>query len=401
MRILIADEMPAAARATLAQLGCTVDFQPGLGPAELAGALGNANILIVRSTKVPREAIEGGKNLQLIIRAGAGTNTIDCSAAAANGIYVSNCPGKNAVAVAELTMGLVLALDRRIPDNVVQLRKERWNKKEFSKARGLMGQTLGIIGMGQIGIEVATRARAFGLTVMAWSRSLTDEKADELGVIRASSVKELCAGADIITVHVALAPATKHLIGSAEFAEMRGGTLFVNAARGGVVDDDAMAKAVTEGRIRAASDVFENEPKASDPQIDSPLATLDGFYGTHHIGASTDQAQDAVSGEVIRLVQAFKGEGRALNVVNAGNGPESAGQLHVRHLDKVGVLAGVLGIIRKSELNVADMQNVIFDGGEGAVAKISLSMTPSASVLTQIKADSSHVLGVTWVGLEA
>lgn len=397
MHVLIADKMPESGREDLAQLGCEVDFQPDLGPTDLESAIGQANILIVRSTKVTAAAIGFGANLQLIIRAGAGTNTIDVQAAASHGIYVSNCPGKNAVAVAELTLGLILSLDRRIPDNVGQMRQGRWNKKEFSKARGLKGQTMGILGMGQIGQEVAHRARAFGMSVLAYDPFLTAERADELGVVRASSVSELCRGSSIISVHVPLTPQTAHIIGADEFAAMGKGTLFVNASRGGVVDDEAMAKAVSEGQIRAASDVFENEPKASDPTIESPLAGLGGFYGTHHIGASTTQAQDAVADEVVRLVTEFKQSGRALNVVNAGNLPAPAGQLHVRHLDQVGVLATVLDVIRKNDLNVADMQNVIFDGSQGAVAKISLSAAPSDAVLAEIRQRTPNVLGLTWV----
>jgi D-3-phosphoglycerate dehydrogenase len=398
MRVLIADNLPAGIRSSLAEIGCDVDFQPALGPEELVAAVREANVLIVRSTKVTQSAIERARNLQFIVRAGAGTNTIDCAAAAAHGIYVSNCPGKNAVAVAELTMGLVLSLDRRIPENVSQLKEGLWNKKEFSKARGLLGQTMGIVGMGQIGQEVALRARAFGMKVMAWSRSLTDIKAEEFGVQRAATVKELCAQADVITVHLPLVEQTKHIIGCDEFAVMREDTLFVNAARGGVVDDQAMLEAVNSGRIRAASDVFEDEPKASDKTIDSPLASCSGFYGTHHIGASTEQAQDAVAQEVLRLITTFKREGTALNVVNAGNLPSPAGQLHVRHLDKIGVLAHVLEVLRRNDINVADMQNVIFDGAGGAVAKISLSSVPSQAVLAEIDSDSPHVLGLTWLG---
>ena len=170
MRVLVADNIPGRIRDALTESGCKVDFQPNLGPEELVEAIAEANVLIVRSTKVTATAIESGKNLNLIIRAGAGTNTIDCAAAASRGIYVCNTPGKNAVAVAELTMGLIISLDRRIPDNVSQLRAQRWNKKEFSKARGLLGKTMGIVGMGQIGQEVALRARAFGMPVLGWSR---------------------------------------------------------------------------------------------------------------------------------------------------------------------------------------------------------------------------------------
>ena len=397
MRVLVADNIPERIRDALAQSGCEVDFQPSLGPDDLVDAIGTANVLIVRSTKVTASAITNARNLNLIIRAGAGTNTIDCAAAASQGIYVCNTPGKNAVAVAELTMGLIIALDRRIPDNVSQLREGRWNKKEFSKARGLLGKTMGIIGMGQIGQEVALRAKAFGMPVLGWSRSLTDERADELGISRADTVAQLCSQADVISVHLPLADGTKHIVGPSEFALRRESTLFVNAARGGVVDDVAMADAVNSGRIRAASDVFENEPKASDPTIENCLTECDGFYGTHHIGASTQQAQDAVADEVLRLVSGFRQDGTARNAVNVTKLPTPTGQLHVRHLDRVGVLAHVFEVLRRHDLNVADMQNVVFDGAGAAVAKITLSAKPDQNVMDAIVDGSTNVLGLLWI----
>jgi len=188
MNVLIADKFEQSGRDGLAAIGCEVSFQPDLKDEALVEAIRTLkpDVLVVRSTKVMEAALAAG-SLKLVVRAGAGYNTIDVAAASRRGIYVSNCPGKNSIAVAELAFALILALDRRIADNVITLRQGQWNKKEFSKARGLFGRTLGLVGTGQIGQEMITRAHAFGLAVVAWSRSLTPERAEELGVERADS----------------------------------------------------------------------------------------------------------------------------------------------------------------------------------------------------------------------
>src|SRR5215212_2026218 len=185
MHVLIADKFEQSGRDGLAAIGCEVTFQPDLKDEALVEAIGqlNPDVLVVRSTKVTAAALEAGA-LKLVVRAGAGYNTIDVAAASRRGIYVSNCPGKNSIAVAELAFALMLALDRRIADNVVALRRGEWNKKEFSKARGLYGRTLGLVGLGRIGQEMIPRARAFGMKVVAWSRSLDEERAAALGVER-------------------------------------------------------------------------------------------------------------------------------------------------------------------------------------------------------------------------
>jgi D-3-phosphoglycerate dehydrogenase len=397
MRILIADKLPETARHALMEDGCQVDYQPDLTADALPSAIRDAHVLVVRSTKVTAEAIGVGRGLQMIVRAGAGTNTIDCDAAAALGIYVCNCPGKNAIAVAELTMGLILSLDRRIPDNVSRLRQGEWAKKQFSKSRGLYGHTLGIIGLGRIGQEVASRARSFGMNVIAWSRSLTEDQANEMELRRAETPLACCAQADVISLHLPHNGDTHHLISNAEFDAMKDGTLFINVSRGGVVDDKALSKAVSSGRIRAASDVYEKEPKASDTTYDGAFIDLDGFYGTHHIGASTEQAQNAVAAEAIRVILAFKRQGTVLHAVNIGDKPPPAGQLLVRHYDKVGVLATVLNVLRSFDINVQDMENTIFHSADAASAKISLESHPTPESLEKIQDSTPDVLALEWI----
>src|SRR5258706_11716660 len=204
MRVLVADSFEQSGIAGLKAAGCEVIHKPELKDQALAAAIRDtaADVLVVRGTAVTGPMLEGG-SLSLVVRAGAGYNTIDVAAASSRGIYVSNCPGKNSIAVAELAFGLILALDRRIADNVQALRDGQWKKAEYSKARGLFGRTLGLIGVGQIGREMIPRARGFGLYVVAWSRSLTPEIAEGLGVGYKSSL-EVAVAVDIVSVHVAL-----------------------------------------------------------------------------------------------------------------------------------------------------------------------------------------------------
>src|SRR6185369_7763917 len=170
MRILVADEFPKKHLEGLRALGLTVDFSPGLKGDQLAEAAKNASILVVRSTEVPAPVFQKAKGLALVIRAGAGVNTIDVKCASEHGVYVANCPGQNAIAVAELAMALILGMDRRVPDNVAKLREGKWQKKVFSKARGLYGARLGLIGTGSIAVATGQRALAFGMRVTAYSR---------------------------------------------------------------------------------------------------------------------------------------------------------------------------------------------------------------------------------------
>src|SRR6185369_640290 len=225
MRVLIADKFEQSGRAGLQAIGCEVSFQPDLKDDALTEAIRQQtpDVLVVRGTKVSEAMLAAGQ-IKLVVRAGAGFNTIDVAAASRRGIYVSNCPGKNSIAVAELAFALILALDRRIADNVITLRRGEWNKKEFSKARGLFGRTLGLVGVGKIGQEMIPRARAFGMPVVAWSRSLTVERAAALGVELKASPKEVAAVSDIVSVHLALNSETRGFVDSEIFNAMREGS---------------------------------------------------------------------------------------------------------------------------------------------------------------------------------
>jgi D-3-phosphoglycerate dehydrogenase len=393
MRVLIADKFEQSGRDGLEAAGCDYSYQPDVKDDTLVEALRGyqPDVLVVRGTKVTEPMMDAGP-LKLIVRAGAGYNTIDVAAASRRGIYVSNCPGKNSVAVAELTFALILALDRRIADNVIQLRAGQWNKKEFSKARGLYGRTLGLVGTGQIGQEVITRARAFGMPVIAWSRRLTPERAEELGVERKDNLIDVARAADIVSVHVALNPETRKFLGADFFNAMLEGAYFINTARGEVVDQAALVNAMHERGIRAGLDVYANEPTSAAGEFADEIAREPNLYGTHHIGASTDQAQEAIAAETVRIVRTFKETGKVPNVVNLAARTPATHLLVVRHRDRPGVLAAVLGAIRAASINVQEMENIIFEGAEAAVARINLEAAPSADTLQRLRAENMDII---------
>lgn len=318
MVVLIADKLPSHAVSALRDLGTEVVVRPELGADDLPQALRQtgARILIVRSTEVTAASIEASDSLRLVIRAGAGTNTIDVAAATRRRIAVSNTPGKNGIAVAELAMGLILALDRRLPDAVADMRRGRWRKSHYGKAMGLYGRRLGVVGFGAIGREVAKRAQAFGMKVGAFDVFLDQATADALDVERYVALDRLFAESDVVSVHVPYTAKTKHLVDAPLIAKMKPGALLVHTARGGVVDDAAVVAAAKEGRIRAALDVFEDEPAGGDDAYTGPIRDVEGIYGTPHIGASTEQAQDAVAEETIAIVKGFLDTGTVANLVN-------------------------------------------------------------------------------------
>ena len=400
MTILIADKLPASGVEALREAGHTVIPEPNLTGDTLQAALEEhrPQVLVVRSTKVTAAMLDAHPGLELIVRAGAGYDTIDVAAASARGVFVANCPGKNATAVAELTIGLILALDRRIADNVQDARSGRWNKATYAKAEGVKGKTLGVIGVGSIGEAVIRRARALEMEVVAWSRSLTDARARELGVGRRLNPLDVAAEADIVTLHVASTPETRGLADRTFFETMRPGALFINTTRGAVVDEEALRWALDEHGLRAGLDVFEGEPSGKEGPLEHPLADHPNLYLTHHIGASTQQAQDATAAEAVRVITTYEATGHVPNCVNMEEQSPATHLLTVRHLDKVGVLAAVLDEVRKAGWNVQEMENLIFEGAKAACARIRFDGEPDEVVLDGIRAHDD-VLAVSLLEL--
>ncbi len=400
MKVLVADKFEDSGRRGLADIGCEVIYEPDASGETLRNLLTTrrADVLIVRSTEVTRPMLESC-GLQLVVRAGAGTNTIDVDAASERGIWVANCPGRNAIAVAELAFGLMLALDRRIADGAADLKSGTWNKKEYAKARGLHGRTLGLLGTGTIGREMIARARAFGMPIIAWSRSLTWAMAEELEISRASSPAEVAAAADVLSVHLALKPETRGLVSDGFFSAMKKGALFVNTSRAEIVDQGALTRAVKERGIRAGLDVFDEEPSGGTGSIDAPIFGLPGVIGTHHIGASTDQAQEAIAEETVRIVRLFKETGRPANVVNVASKSPATHLLAVRHHDRIGVLAAVFDCLKRGGINVQETENIVFEGARAAIARIHIDREPAPEVLGALRSCSADLIDVTLVAL--
>jgi len=402
MKVLVADAFEASGLDALKDAGCDVLYAPDLSGGALVNAIGSsgADILVVRSTQVTEPMLDAG-GLSLIVRAGAGVNTIDVAGASQRGIYVSNCPGRNSIAVAELAFGLILALDRRIPDNVADLRAGRWNKKEYSKARGLYGRTLGLLGFGSIGQEMARRATAFGMTTVVWSRRFGRDGAAAAAALPrdvdatvAPSPETVAAQSDVLSVHLSLTPDTRHFVGASILERLRPGSLFVNTARAELVDHAALAEAVRARGIRAGLDVFPDEPSAGAGPFAPPVVALPNVYGTHHIGASTEQAQEAIAAEAVRVIRVYMETGRVPNVVNLATRTPATHRLVVRHRDRPGVLAHVFDKLRSCNLNVQETENVIFEGARAAVATINLDAAPPAELLEAIEQGSDDILSL-------
>ena len=394
MTLLVADAVSPDALRQLTEAGHDVIEEPALTGEALTAALAEHDpaVLLVRSTKVTAADLDAAPSLELVVRAGAGIDSIDVAGASDRGIFVANCPGKNAAAVAELAFGLILAVDRRIPDNVIEARAGRWDKKGFAQARGLHGQTLGILGMGSIGREMAARARAFGMPVVAWSRSLTPDAARDLGVGYAESPLDLARQSDIVTVHLASTEDTRGIVGQEFLSAMPKGATLINTSRSDVVDEAAVEPAVVSGWLRYATDVPTGEPQAKTGAFDHPLAEL--AYITHHVGASTDQATEAIGQEAARVILAYAETGQVDNGVNLAEQTPATHLLTVRHLDRVGVLAGVLGEMREAGWNVQEMENLVFAGASAACARIRFDGVPDDGTLERIL-QVEHVLNAT------
>jgi D-3-phosphoglycerate dehydrogenase / 2-oxoglutarate reductase len=400
LKLLIADTLPPSHVDTLRKIVGEVEYDPDLTEGSLVDRIKGAKILVVRGTKVRWQAIEAGEDLELIVRAGAGTENIDMAAASAKGVYVTSCPDKNAAAVAELTFGLLIAVDRRIPEQNAALLERKWNKSAFQHADGLKGRVFGVVGVGSIGREVIKRARAFDMRVVAWSRSLTDQKAAELGVTRISSVDELIEKCDIISLHVALTAETKHLISSERIARMKQGTIIINTARGAVIDNVALAEALKNGRVRAGLDVYEREPGQGQGDFADVLAGVPNWVGTHHVGASTMQAQTATADETVRIIEHYVRTGDVENCLNFAKETSALYELIIRHYDRIGVLTRILTDLRESRVSVHEVHNVMFEGANAAVAHIQIDTYPTNQVIESICSRKTEIISLRIVKLQ-
>lgn len=311
-KILVSDPLAQEGVDILREAGFEVIEQAGLPPEELRRVLADCAALIVRSgTEVTAEVLADAEHLQVIGRAGAGVDNIDVEAATRRGVVVMNTPGGNTVSACELTLAMMLALARRLPQASARVKTGEWPRKEFQGIE-LQGKRLGIIGLGRIGTEVARRAHAFRMDVVAHDPFVTPERARQLEV-KLLSLDDLLATSDVITVHSPGNPNTKRLLDAAAFAKMKDGVLLVNCARGSIIDEAALADALRSGKVAgAALDVFETEPPEGNP-----LLEFDNVIATPHVGATTVEAQTNVAIQIAhQIVDALRGE-PPRNAINA------------------------------------------------------------------------------------
>ncbi len=354
-RVLVADQIALDGLAPLRDDSrFELIVKPGLKGAELADAIASADAVLVRSaTQITRESLARANGLKVIGRAGVGVDTIDVDAATERGIAVLTAPAGNTISAAELTLALTLSLARRVSAADRSMKAGQWDRKSFSGTE-LYGKTLGLVGAGRIGGEVAKRARAFGMQVVVFDPFLNAERALALGIERAE-LDEVLRRADVVSLHVPLTEATSGLLGDRELALLKPTAVIVNAARGGVVREDSLVRALKEKRIAgAALDVFEQEPLPAD----HPLRSLDNVVLTPHLGASTAEAQQNVALEIAEAVRAALVDGDLSRAVNApGLGGDEMRRLRplLDLAERLGVLAAALteGGIARLEVQYA------------------------------------------------
>ena len=281
----------------------------------------------------------------------------------------------------------MIAIDRHIPSATADLKEGKWNKKMYSKAQGLFGKTIGIIGLGEIGLAVAERAKSFGMTVIAKKATRKPEAESKIrstGIKLVDTIEDLIEESDVISIHIPSDSETKNFVDKEFLQLMKPGSILINTSRGEIINEDALLDALDEKDIRAGLDVFCDEPTTGTGDFSSKLAEHPNVIGTHHIGASTQQAQDATVEKTIEVIDSFR-DGNVINCVNMAKERIGSSTLTIRHYDKVGVLAEIFEIFRKEDLNVETMQNKIFEGSKAALATIDVSGEVSKDALMQLK----------------
>ncbi|HBM15030.1 MAG TPA: phosphoglycerate dehydrogenase [Lentisphaeria bacterium] len=368
MKILIADDFQKKYIEVLQAQGHEVSFNPDLTAETLPSAIKDNDCLIVRGTKVTEQTIESSEKLSLIIRAGSGISTIDLDAAAKKAVFVTNTPARNSIAIAELAFGLMISLDRKIPENVIDLRNSKWNMKKYSEAQGLYEKTVGIVGMGEIGIEFADRAKAFGMNVIAFdpialmNRPVAISTRLERKIFTfCNTLEEIAELSDVITFHLPSNPHTKNMVNRDFLKHVKKNAIIINTSRGDIVDDDALIEAINSKNLRVGLDTFNGEPAKGDGKFESALSKHHNVYGTHHIGASTEQAQNAIAAEVIEIITQYE-LGIVKYPVNIEMKPITRHILIARIYDKVGVFASILNLLKEQSISVQQMDSKVFNG---------------------------------------
>ncbi|MCK4341344.1 MAG: hydroxyacid dehydrogenase [Phycisphaerae bacterium] len=386
MRILVTCELPTATLEQLRSLASDVGYRPGITAPELRNNVADVGVLIVGNTRVSPEIIDHAESLQVIVRAGPGPGNVALEEASAQGIFITHCPDMHASAVAELTFGLILALDRRIVENTLALREGRWNRAEFTDARGLAGRTIGILGYGPVGRLVARRALAFDMHVVAWSPlSPATTPTSEPEIEFCNWPRELARRSDIVTVHASADDELETLIDAEFLQSMPPGAYLVHVGHPGAADEAALAEAIEERNLRVALDVFSSAPTGDQAHFRCQLCNLPGVIATQHIGPLTEQARRATADEIVRIVRAYLVSGEVLNCLNLAEHSPATWQLVLRIRDQVGVMASILGAVRADGINAEEITSRVFTGAKASCCTIALDERPSTEALDAIR----------------
>lgn len=393
MRLLIADAIDTQPLEELRLLGIEIVVNPNLTRDTLPAALSGVGILVVRRLEVTKAALDGARELNLIVRAGGGSGNIDVEAASERGIYVANCPNKNAAAVAELVMGLAVALDRRILDAHGALRDGRWERGTFGSEQGLLGRHIGIAGLGATGREVLARSRVFGMKPHVMSRAMTAQKAQRLDVAFAPTLEHLASVSEVFTVHLPLTPSSRGVVSRNVLEALPDDSIVINTAHAALFDLDALAEIAPRKRLRVGLDVHAGEPRDPSAKFDARFASLPNFICTPHVGGSTKQAQRAISDEITRVIRCFLTEENVPNVINVCATTPARYVIVLRQLDKVGALANTLAVLKRHGINIEEISNTVFDGAKATCTKLRVSGRPSDGCLKEIAAfeETLHV----------
>ena len=328
-------------------------------------------LLVVRSKKVTKEVIDADPKLEMVIRAGAGVDTIDVDYCSKKGIYVANCPGKNSVAVAELTMGLMVAIDRRLAENDKLLKEGKWEKGMFAECCGLKGRTVGLLGIGFIGKEVCKRCLAFDMKVIAWDIFISKEDMAAMGATKVDTPQDIAKNADIISIHLPAVKDTIKMVNKEFLKLFKPETVLLNAARANlVVDEDILERLDTVKGFWYGADVFPNEPAEKKAAYDNKLAKHPKVVGTHHIGASTKEAETAIGIEAVRMVREYGSMKKVNNCVNLATDIKTTHQISVKYGNHVGALPEILALFTKYQLKVEELKNEVFKDRQACVAAI-------------------------------
>lgn len=373
MKILVADLFSPDGIAEMKKMGHEVTYEPKVVGADFVKTIGSVQptVLVVRSKKVTKEVIDANPKLEMVIRAGAGYDTIDVEYCSHKGIYVCNCPGKNSVAVAELAMGIMIAIDRRIAENNQLLKEGKWEKGMFADCIGLKGRTVGLLGIGNIGKEVCKRCTAFGMKVIAWDAFLSAEEITAMGATKIETAQEIAKQADIISIHVPAVKETIKMVNKEFLALLKPQAVLINTARANlVVEEDILAHLDSVKGFWYGSDVFSAEPAEKKAAYDNKLAKHPKVVGTHHIGASTIEAETAIGIEAVRMVKEYGAMKKVNNCVNMAMDVKSTHCMSIKYKSEVGTLAAILGHFSEHKLKIEELRNEVFKDRHACVSTI-------------------------------